>query len=373
VNVSAADWTSVADAAQAALDDLAVVVRDISKVVRERVPEYRLVSEEQLHAAVARNVRDLLVALRDRRHLLATELADFTVTVEERARNGVPVDDYLLAVSIAEGALWDEVCRRAVKMSDSQRAEAIAIRLTCMNLVTRTTASAHRRIELAYARQDQERRAQAVRMLLRGGLSSDEAHEQLARLGLSAEDTYFVVIARSRSGVDIARILAGDGSAYVLFAEDTVGLSRVRPAVTTDVTVGIAGPAAVADLPRAHHLARVVFDTAWGLGFEGVSEMASLGVRAAVQASPEVGVELRRRYLEPLSASGSLGDELLITVRTFLEVGSRRDLAATQLHIHQNTVGYRINRFVELTGADLSDLTTLAELYWLFIDRDLRG
>jgi DNA-binding PucR family transcriptional regulator len=39
--------------------------------------------------------------------------------------------------------------------------------------------------------------------------------------------------------------------------------------------------------------------------------------------------------------------------------------------MHVNTVGYRISRFVELTGADLTDLPTLAELWWLFTDLDL--
>lgn len=372
VTVPSKDWTAVAAAAQATLDDLQVVAKDLGAAIRERIPDYEAVSDEELTTAIVRNVSDMLLALRDRRLLSPRELEDFTTTVEERARNGVAIDDYLLAVSIAEGALWEAVVRRAESLTAEQRAEATALRLACMNLVTRTTASAHRRIELASARLDQEHRAQAVRALLRGGLSPDQAQESLARLGLARDDDHLVIHARARDRVDVLKALGARDNALVLWGDDVVGLARSRPVPVKGITVGVAGPVPLADLPRAHRQASVAFDTAWALGLEGVSDLPSLGLRAAVQASPEVGVELRRRYLEPLLASGSLGEELLATARAYLETGSRRDLAATRLHVHQNTVGYRLNRFCELTGVDLSDLTTLAELHWLFTDLDLR-
>jgi DNA-binding PucR family transcriptional regulator len=181
------------------------------------------------------------------------------------------------------------------------------------------------------------------------------------------------VHARSRKDVDVVKALRAQDAAYVLWGDDTVGLARSRPVRVNGVTVGVAGPVPLPDLPAAHRQATTAFETAWALGLEGVADLPSLGLKAAVQASPEVGVELRRRYLAPLTASGTLGEELLATARAFLECGSRRDLAATRLHVHQNTVGYRLNRVCELTGVDLSDLTTLAELHWLFTDVDLRG
>jgi DNA-binding PucR family transcriptional regulator len=125
-------------------------------------------------------------------------------------------------------------------------------------------------------------------------------------------------------------------------------------------------------LARAYDDASLALATALALGVPGLFDLADLGLRAAVQASPEVGKRLREKYLSPLRASGTLGDELLSTIRVFLETGSRREATATQLHLHFNTVGYRLSRFTELTGADLSDLTTLTELWWLFTDLDLR-
>jgi len=378
--MAAKDWSAVAAAAGATLDALPEVIVDVKRVIRERVPEYALVSEDELTAATTRNIRDLLLALRERRHLTPKELEDFTVTVEERARNGVAVDEYLLAVGTAEAELWDQLWRRASGIPEPLRLEAFALRFANVQAVTRVTVAAHRRIELRTAREDQERRAVALRLLLREGLSPEDAREHLARLGLAAERSYFVVRARARKGLDsdrVIQLLVGGSdraphSAFVLWGDDTVGLVRDRPADARGLAAGVAGPVDLGRLPAAHQEASVAFETAWALGMEGTHDLGSLGIRAAVQASPEVGQALRERYLAPLLASGTLGEELLGTTRAYLECASSREAAAARLHVHQNTVGYRLNRFAELTGADLSDLTTLAELHWLFTDLDLR-
>jgi DNA-binding PucR family transcriptional regulator len=128
----------------------------------------------------------------------------------------------------------------------------------------------------------------------------------------------------------------------------------------------------LAGLPEAYQEASTAFATAWTLGLEGTHALADLGIQGAVQAAPEVGRALRERYLAPLHGSGTLRADLLATTRAYLECGNSREAAAARLHVHQNTVGYRLNRFTELTGADLSRLSTLAELHWLFIDLELR-
>ena len=371
--MTAADWQPIAAAAQASLEDLREVARACAARIRTTITEYEGVSDHELMLAVERNLPNMLVALRDRRRLSPSELHDFALTVEERAQNGIALDDYLQAVAVAEQELWDDVARRAGALDGDQRAEATLLRLACMNLVTRTTASAHRRIEMASVRADQERRAQALRRLLRGDLTAEEAHEQLARLGLSSEQEYVVVRGRSRSAVDVVKALESKGSAYALAGDDTVGLAPERPVVPAGATLGVAGPVPTSGLATALQQASLAFETAWALGLEGVHDLRGLRLRAAVQASPDIGQELRRTYLGPLAESGVLGEELLATTRTYLEAGSRRHVAASRLHLHVNTIGYRLNRFTELTGADLTDLVTLAELQWLFTDLDLRG
>jgi len=380
-SVTAEEWVPVAAAAQAALDDLDVVTSHAGVAIRERVPEYAYVSDEQLRAASRRNIAAMLTALRERRPLTAEELLYFESTVEERARNGVPLDEYLLAVTTAEADMWDLLWQNApIPVPTPQMLEAFALRFSNMKTITRVTATAHRRVEVRTATEEHERRALALRSLLLGRLDADEVGDHSGRLGLDATRPYVVVRARGRKGVDsdqVQRLLAGARNhppyaVFALWGEDVVGLLAEVPAATERLTAGVAGPVALESMGQAHEQAQLALQTAWTLGLAGVHSLGELGLRANVNESPEVGRTLRQKYLAPLQGSGSLGEELLSTVRAYLETGSRRDGAASRLHVHINTVGYRIGRFTELTGADLTDLATLAELWWLFTDLDLR-
>jgi hypothetical protein len=376
------DWTPVADAVQATLEDFDAVIADVNNLIRETVPEYAYVSEEELSSATRRNISLLLGAIRERRRLSDEELKHFETTVEDRARNGVPIDKYLLAVNTAETAMWDHMWERCpLPASAELRLETFALRFANTNAVARCTVAAHRRIELIVAREEHERRALALRALLRGDLSTQDLHEHLSRLGLNPDRSYVVVRGRGRGPVDtdqVQQLLSGRRNhppyaAFVLWGEDVVGLLADRPVVTQGLTAGLSGPAPASLLARAHEEATLAFTTAWALDLAGTHDLRELGLKAAVRAaSPSVADNLREKYVAPLGASGSLGEELLGTVRAYLESGSRRDAAAAQLHVHINTVGYRISRFVELTGADLADLSTLAELWWLFTDMDVR-
>lgn len=60
------------------------------------------------------------------------------------------------------------------------------------------------------------------------------------------------------------------------------------------------------------------------------------------------------------------GSRLLPSVRTWMERDRRTDEAAAALHIHPNTLSYRLRRFGELTGRDLSATGSFAEV-WLAI------
>ncbi|MGY1498035.1 PucR family transcriptional regulator [Streptomyces sp. QTS52] len=57
---------------------------------------------------------------------------------------------------------------------------------------------------------------------------------------------------------------------------------------------------------------------------------------------------------------------LLNSVRTWMERDRRTDAAAAALHIHPNTLAYRLRRFAALSGRDLSSTEAFAEV-WLAI------
>ncbi|GAA2458719.1 PucR family transcriptional regulator [Streptomyces macrosporus] len=69
---------------------------------------------------------------------------------------------------------------------------------------------------------------------------------------------------------------------------------------------------------------------------------------------------------EALRYDAAHGSRLVRSVRTWLERDRRTDEAAAALHIHPNTLSYRLRRFGELTGRDLSATEAFAEV-WLAI------
>ena len=372
----------VALAAFATLDDLDAVLVEVATAIRERVPEYAYVTDEQLHHATHRNISAIVRAWAERRPLTADELKGFEETVEERARSGVPLDEYLHAVTVGEATAWEQLVAHATTtLTAEQVLQAMANRFAIVKAVTRVTATAHQRIELLSKREAYERRALALRAVLRGALPAEELREHVASLGLDAHRTYVAVRARARGALDseqVQRLLSGRQShppyaAFALSGEDVVGLLAEAPSGTDAVTVGMSVAVPLDAAHRASADAQLAFATAWSLGLTGVFTTGDLGLRAAVQQLPEMSQALRDKYVAPLHGSGSLGNELLLTVRAYLEGGSRREAAASKLHVHLNTVGYRIGRFCELTGADLTDFTTVAELWWLFTDLDLRS
>jgi hypothetical protein len=371
----------VARAARATLSALDTVLDDVAARIREAFPEYAYVTDEQLRHATQRNITALLHAWSERRLLTPDELKGFEETVEERARSGVPLDEYLHAVTVAEARVWDEVVARADEPLTAELVlEAMANRFAIVKAVTRVTATAHQRVELLTTRETYERRALALRLLLRGNLGLEAVREHASSLGLDTARSYVAVRARARGALDsdqVQRLLAGRHNhppytAFALSGDEVVGLLAEAPRGTDAVTVGVSAAVPLEAAGRAAHEADLAFGTAWALGLSGAFTVDDLGLLAAVQQLPDMGQALRDKYVAPLHGSGSLGNELLLTVRAYLEGGSRREAAATRLHVHLNTVGYRIGRFCELTGADLNDFRTLAELWWLFTDLELR-
>jgi DNA-binding PucR family transcriptional regulator len=73
---------------------------------------------------------------------------------------------------------------------------------------------------------------------------------------------------------------------------------------------------------------------------------------------------LRRRVLGPLLAyDAEQNSDLVRTVRVFLECSGSPARAAKALHVHVNTLRYRIGRASELLDVDLTNFTEQVEVY----------
>ncbi|MBW4717567.1 PucR family transcriptional regulator ligand-binding domain-containing protein [Saccharothrix sp. SC076] len=160
--------------------------------------------------------------------------------------------------------------------------------------------------------------------------------------------------------------VAPSGAAWVEAVRS--GLRTAAPGLgSTRVAVGVSSPApaaglrgAAAEATRARRLGeRRPGRTSVVAGEEiAFHQLLLAGVPEELRAS------LRRRVLGPvLDYDAEHGSDLVGTLRVFLDRGGSWTLAAAELHVHVNTLRYRVGRVAELLGADLSDFAVRVDLY----------
>jgi hypothetical protein len=110
-------------------------------------------------------------------------------------------------------------------------------------------------------------------------------------------------------------------------------------------------PRALADMSAAYRLADVALETAppHAFGPRGLLGTSDACVLALLNGGPVTPAAVRRTVLGPLLAEGNA--HLLETLRAYLREGAATT-AAEALHVHAQTLRYRLRRVRELTGHD---------------------
>lgn len=130
-----------------------------------------------------------------------------------------------------------------------------------------------------------------------------------------------------------------------------------------DAAIGISAPAAVANIQRA------LQESLWALGSARANK---LGLARYAQGpswlgltSFEEGTALVRRLLGPVfDYEQSQEGDLIVTLRTYLDSQRSWQKTAATLFTHRQTIIYRIRKISELTGLDMGETSTVAQLWF---------
>jgi DNA-binding PucR family transcriptional regulator len=234
----------------------------------------------------------------------------------------------------------------------------------------------------------------AIALIASGSANRPETAVRLRQAGLDPEGSLVVAVAgfADADRVDTARSVlvdaashagppAGgvhDGLAVALLpagppdapTDAVIGaaLRLLGPGLAPDrLTVGVSRPATIDALSGALQEARHARELAARrpgpvhvvTGAEVTSHVALL---AAVP--DEVRRAFAARVLEPvLDYDARTGAGLQETLEAFLECSGSWSRAAQRLHLHVNTVRYRIGRVEELTGRNLAELADRVDVY----------
>jgi hypothetical protein len=145
-------------------------------------------------------------------------------------------------------------------------------------------------------------------------------------------------------------------------------LDRVTPGLgSRRIGVGVSNQTTSADLLKraiddARHALRVAVTKPESVAFVGQSDIASHALLLA-SVPEEVRGTYRERMLGPiLEYDREHNSELEVTLEAFLRASGSWIKCAAAMHVHVNTLRYRISRIEELVGRPLSVLETQTDL-----------
>lgn len=289
-----------------------------------------------------------------------------------RAEEGVRLEELLQAFGLAHQVGW-RLLRRHARADESEAlldlAPALAAYVDRVSAIVTQTYLAERELLVS----EDERRTRDLLDRLSVDSGPDPATTELAdRLNVPIERAYtpFAAIlpgrpphshaalaARLRRGGWRLSVTQSDSVAGLAWSElDLADLGEGKSAI-----LAIGEPTPRRDLAAAREEVVALAEHARSAGLSGslASEDYLLEILLASAARP--AARLRARILAPLNEDdrGELAHTLEVLIASRLD----RTSASRRLHIHRNTLAYRLKRVEEITGLDLASPRDLACVY----------
>ncbi|MEA2438635.1 MAG: hypothetical protein QOH76_59 [Thermoleophilaceae bacterium] len=348
------------------------LVREVIEAVQAAVPEYGA-----LDPAVTRGVHVALdgfldlVEGGDETRLPGREV--YERFGEAEARNGRSLDALLTAYRAGARVAWRgfaEAGHDGGVDPESLYTLAEAI-FAYIDEISAASAEGHARQQSLAAREQQERRRRLVEALLR---EPQPPPAELAQLATAAgwelpervavlvfdRDAPERVEARLAASALVARI---DGAGWALVPDPAAPGRRAELERALGGTVAAIGPEVEpAEAPRSARRARLALELAAAAG-DGLIAAEDHLLDLILHRDAELAAELAERTLAPLDAlPAQTRDRLLETLKAWLEAHGEARPAAAALHVHVQTVRYRLGQLRDLLGDALDDPRARLEL-----------
>jgi len=364
------------------VDELA---QDVASAVRAEVDFYkttRAVADDDLLASCTENIRFALKSLADG---VAFDTSPAVATGSRRAAAGVPLPAVMDAYRIASYRVWDAVVDIATAQQGISREmliEATRRIWRFQNDYTDAMTSAHRQQTMQQVLEDEAERAALTEALLDGRHITDYSIWELAQLlRLPLTGPYMVIAAecpilgkQALPGINSMLRAVDIFSAWRLLPDIQVGIAQIASKRKRDTMLELIERQArkrvgvspqfdeLTDTAQALRFARVALNTRSSKN-GGVAVFDDSVLAVAAVSAPEVTKKVATVILgqfDDLSSeeSGVLFD----TFKAWRANNGSAANAAAQLHVHPNTVRYRLHRIEACTGRSLAVPDELAEL-----------
>lgn len=355
------------------------LARHIVERIVTDIPQYRDLPHGELAADITTIVEENLHAfarvLRERSVPEAGDLGGRILESAARgAEEGMPPAAVLEAHHLAFTETWRELVRDAGPADLPDVLAGTELLLVYLRRVATAVSAAYFAERHRLSGHEEQARYRLMTALLNGEPAAQAELQAAPRylvLGLAfgladdpadgpAEDTAIAVRRRLRrmrreldrfAGEPALSLLDGDGGTVLIpddGSADVEGLVARLAAVGRVEVTAAAAVAAPAQVPEQVRQTRDILDVVrrFELG-PGLYRLADVLVEYQLSRPSAATGELAAA-LDPLDRH----PELLTTLETYLRHGCSRRGTAAHLHVHPNTVDYRLRRAAELTGLD---------------------
>ncbi len=372
---SAAPMSIVLIAEQMTSNCEMIAQRSAQRVARE-IPTYSRIPFDEILAQAKINVgRGVQVLLSQQAPGPDEKMSDILVA-RDRFREGLPMEDMLRGYRISLGDIRDEfiACAERMGLDADLIVHGTVLLWELTDSATVQLSTAYREMSVEKALHDEFDRIDFLRRLLFGNASTEELHSLSRLYRLSTEGRYYAVRGRPGNGASLQTLIrqleksgftSNSHGIVGVIDGDVAGLTAVRPTLDNlDAIIGVGPRVALHNAEHSFRRATRILDVANYFGSPGVFTLEDLSWRIGVVELPEVTETLVRRYIEPLNKLDEFGPVLKDTVREYLASGQRLGATAQKLIIHINTLRYRLERYQDIVGADLSSTNTVMEVLW---------
>jgi hypothetical protein len=354
-------------------DSLPELVEEIVTRIPQEVPEYARPLEGEFGAAVRRGVEIALGRLfvdlpgRDEPALMPTTRAVYRQIGVGEARTGRSLEALLSAYRLGARVTFRAVSAIAERVGLEPRL-MLPLGESIFVYIDEISAASIEGFTEEQSRQVGERdrrRESLVRRMLAGNLPEVEARRLAARAGWTIPPRLVVVVLPTEHGEGL-RLALGDGALISGRTGEVVIVLRapdgdIERQELTDILRGRrawVGPARTWDTAEESYRAAAVAAATPALagGADDVRWVDDHLTTIALQADPLVMRDLAARCLEPMDRlRPEQRERLAETLLVWLKHRGERGRIAQELHVHPQTVGYRLGQLRDVFADDLDD------------------
>lgn len=377
IGVTGAHSVEVADLQQVLVllsAELDVVVEDAATLVYSEIPAFRRIRLDEVRLGLAAIGLAGVAAVRDSRAITADELGAMAELGTRLAERGIPLEAMVRAFRLLARVALDKAVAHGAQLGVGLEELYGGMRQLWDWVDDAMVASAagHRQHELARDRLDREARVNLMTLLLAGSIARPDLDAAAERLGLDPERSYQVVQVlpadqASRTRVEHALRATGTEGTHALI--ETLGDTLVAVLAQTPQlgTVDIAGVGRAYPLSAVHQSfveASRALQVATAFGLTGAVCLSDVPVQAAILADDDLSTMVVNRCFAAIPETRGQREILRETLAALLDHDMRFDAAAAAMHVHTNTLRYRVQRFEQISGMSLDRTEDLVAVWW---------